>query len=167
MAPSDWIALAALAVTLAVAATGLVVNAVVIDRQRKAGERTQRQREAAHVLGPVYVLLSEVNPDAWMLTAGANAADRVAAMWQRWDQTVRAPLQTIKAGSPSPDERRLADELAAAIPVALNSSSQCCIAWSTKKEPVGVEQAKADYSKASQLADQLAAVIRGEQGRRH
>jgi hypothetical protein len=155
--PSDWIALAALAVT----AVGLVMNALVLDRQRHAGERSQRQREAAMVLGPVYVLLTEVNPERWIFTAGPGAKGRVDDMARRWEQNVRNQLQTIKAGSASAQERRLAEELDIAVHNALVSSSAYGLALPAIGEPWTCERAQEDYLTAYRLADRLAAVIRG------
>jgi hypothetical protein len=156
----DAVALAGIISGAAVAVVSLVGTAWNADRQRKATERTQRQREAMRVLPPVFVLLEEINPQHWLFTAGPGAEGRAASMQATWKESVRQQLHAIRAGSPSAEERRLAGELGVAIEVALVTSCQYGVSLPGTAGPP-LEDAEAEHAKATKLADQLALAIRG------
>jgi hypothetical protein len=72
-----WIAVGADGIALTAIIASMVISLATIrssDNSRRATERTALRREAASVLGPVFVRLTELNPDRWMLNAGRNSA---------------------------------------------------------------------------------------------
>jgi hypothetical protein len=157
MRPSDWIALAATGVAVA----SIASNAILLALQRRAAERTSRQQQAAQVLGPVLVLLVELNPQRWMFTMGPKASERAAGFNWLWENKVREQLLAIHASFPEERQRKLALDLDVALYNSIVSSTQFGIT-SGSDTAFTLEVAKADWEKASRLADRLAAVIRGD-----
>lgn len=159
VAPSGWIAIVALAVT----AVGIVTNAVVIDRQRRASERTERQRQAGQVLGAVYALLVDINPERLRITPANETPEVRGQRWRaRWEEKVREPLMTMHASYPSEAERGLALKLDIAIQNCITSTWQYDVhqAAGEHSKVWTYERAEGHWQEANTLAVRLASAIR-------
>lgn len=159
MRPSDWISLAALGVAMA----SVIAGAILAVSQRRASERTARQMQAAQVLGPVMVLLVELDPARWAFTMGPGAEGRARAFRELWEEKVRAQLMAIHASYPTEKERTLALALQVALHNSVVSSTKFGVS-SGQDHTFTRDRAQEDWEIAEQLAGDLAAVIRGDRG---
>jgi hypothetical protein len=155
--PGDWIALAAIG-----ASAGTVFwTTRSADKQRRASELEAARKEAASVMGPVRVLLTELDPLRWTFTAGPGAPARVEEIRMRWEPT-RTVLAGISAGYPTDDVRETAEKLDVAIHNSYVSSCMWGQALPAQSGPWTMEKAVADHAEAQRLADDLAAKLRGQ-----
>lgn len=156
MSPADWIALAAIgAATLTSLATLWWT-----DRRSRDSESRIVRKEAASVLGRVFVLLVDANPVRWAITGSpADTAKRHEDLLAKWE-SVRPELNGVAASYPVASVRTAAFDLDVALHNAVVSSL-----WLVSPNPPGgmgkaIERANADYPKAEAIAQHLAELLR-------
>lgn len=151
--PSDAIAIVALVVT---------ALAVVLGEWRHRRDQRRRLRhEAAQVLGPVFAVLTDMNPDRLGFNAGPQTMADVNRVVERWEDRGREPLLALTVADDE-EVRTLARDLASAMHNVLVCCGHFAVRLAEQEEPKGfaLEQARADHKHAEALAEKLADRLR-------
>ncbi len=118
--PRDVIALAAIASSVVVAVLTLWITGRQQRRARTEDREDRRWHEAISLLGPVYGLLVNADPQALPIKGDLTEAPRrLEEQRRRWESEMRPGLLAIAVGSHQSSQRELADKLSAVIDAAL------------------------------------------------
>jgi hypothetical protein len=136
---------------------------ILIERYR---HHNDLRRRGAEVVGPIFAMLVECDPDRLAINAGPHSFDQLKELWERSSQ-VDAALQTLAIELPAPGSE-LADQLASAIQRSLSRTNillNCLPLPNASLRDYDIEKAAAEaraaHDEARAKAEGLRRRIRG------
>ncbi len=163
--PSDFLALAAIVASLVVAVFTIWASGRQQRQARQEDREDRRWHEAISLLGPVYGLLVNVDPQALPIKGNLTEAPRrLEDQRRRWESEMRPGLLAIAVGSHQRSQRELAAKLSAVIDAEL-----MMVFWYASEvlqQSSNIDefrqQATDQHREAQRLLEELARSFRGE-----